>query len=148
MKTAEAIRIYGITAEELKNLGEVYNEYAVSTKEKDCQSYKDWCVLYDGIYRESTYEVGFRNWLACTRWHKSQNLGESKQGWIDVERELLADLFTLANRAYVDHLSKSNRIAHSISEPERIRIKDIIEKTKKALSPLPSPPNKSEGEKK
>lgn len=70
-RTDERIaQIYGITVAEVEMIRERVREYSLS---KSSQSYKDWCLMYDGFgHRESTFEHTLRDWLACYRQFKNQ----------------------------------------------------------------------------
>lgn len=59
--------IFGITEAEVL---EIMNE--IRQYQDNNQSYMDWCLMYNGIHRESTYENHVRGWLACYRWMQSK----------------------------------------------------------------------------
>jgi hypothetical protein len=60
--------IFNLTEREVETLKDAALTYEVR---ENNPSYKDWCVMYDGIHRENSGETAIRNWLAFRRWQKS-----------------------------------------------------------------------------
>lgn len=61
-------QIFGLTVDEVKEIHQAVREYSLV---KNSQSYKDWCLMYDGFaHRESTFEHTLRDWMACFRYLK------------------------------------------------------------------------------
>lgn len=67
-------QIFGLTVDEVKEIEDAVREYSLI---KNSQSYKDWCLMYDGLaHRESTFEHTLRDWLACYRYFNQQALNK------------------------------------------------------------------------
>jgi hypothetical protein len=108
--------IFGLTEDEVLEIMEAVRQYSLI---KNSQSYQDWCKMYNGIHRESTFEQDCRNWFACIRNIKQGFLTQSKEGSPGEERRFtLEDLLN----CYADAHWKGNSSIYGLEVDRKFYI--------------------------